>query len=33
MAAAPTQKTVDKLRRNIWEFSEEVRMHALELAL
>ena len=29
MAAAPTQKTVDKLRRNIWEFSEEVRMHTL----
>jgi len=29
MAAAPTQKTVDKLRRNLWEFSEEVRMHAL----
>jgi beta-N-acetylhexosaminidase len=33
MAAAPTRKTMDKLRRNIWEFSEEVRMHALELAL
>jgi beta-N-acetylhexosaminidase len=29
LAVAPTQKTVDKLRRNIWEFSEEVRMHAL----
>ena len=29
MAAVPTRKTVDKLRRNIWEFSEEVRMHAL----
>jgi beta-N-acetylhexosaminidase len=27
--AVPTQKIVDKLRRNIWEFSEEVRMHAL----
>ena len=33
LAVAPTQKTVDKLRRNLWEFSEEVRMHALELAL
>jgi beta-N-acetylhexosaminidase len=33
MAVAPTQKTVDKLRRSLWEFSEEVRMHALELAL
>jgi beta-N-acetylhexosaminidase len=29
MAAAPTQKTVDKLKRTIWEFSEEVRMHTL----
>ena len=29
MAAAPTQKTVDKLRRNIWEFSEEVRASTL----
>ena len=29
MAPAPTQKTVDKLRREIWEFSEEVRAHAL----
>jgi beta-N-acetylhexosaminidase len=29
LAVAPTQKTVDKLRRNLWEFSEEVRMHAL----
>ncbi len=28
-AAVPTQRTVDKLRRNIWEFSEEVRMHTL----
>jgi beta-N-acetylhexosaminidase len=30
MAAAPSQKTVDKLRRNVWEFSEEVRMRTLE---
>ena len=29
MAPAPTQKTVDKLRREIWEFSEEVRAHTL----
>ena len=29
MAAAPTQKTVDKLRRNIWEFSEEIRAGTL----
>ena len=29
MAPAPTQKTVDKLRREIWEFSEEVRACAL----
>ncbi len=28
MAPAPTQKTVDKLRREIWEFSEEVRAYA-----
>jgi beta-N-acetylhexosaminidase len=28
-ATAPTQKTVDKLRRNLWEFSEEVRMNAM----
>ncbi len=27
--AAPTQKTVDKLRRNIWEFSEEIRASTL----
>jgi beta-N-acetylhexosaminidase len=33
LAPAPTQRTVDKLRRSLWEFSEEVRMHALELAL
>ncbi len=25
MAPAPTQRTVDRLRREIWEFSEEVR--------
>ena len=29
MAAAPTQRTVDRLRRNIWEFSEELRAHPL----
>lgn len=28
-AAAPTQKTVDKLRRSIWEFSEEIRASSL----
>jgi len=32
MAAPPTQKTMDRLRRNIWEFSEEVRMNTLTLA-
>ena len=29
MSPAPPQKTVDRLRRNIWEFTEEVRAHAL----
>lgn len=29
MATPPSQKTVDRLRRNIWEFSEEVRAHVL----
>ena len=29
MAPTPTQRTVDKLRREIWEFSEEVRAYAL----
>jgi len=29
MATTPTQKTVDFLRRNVWEFSEEVRAHSL----
>ncbi|MGA3315805.1 MAG: beta-N-acetylhexosaminidase [Candidatus Korobacteraceae bacterium] len=33
MAAAPTRKTVDKLRRNIWEFSEEVRASTLAARL
>ncbi len=33
ISAAPTRKTVDKLRRNLWEFSEEVRMDALGGAL
>ncbi|MFI5118056.1 MAG: beta-N-acetylhexosaminidase [Terriglobales bacterium] len=33
MAAAPGRKTVDKLRRNLWEFAEEVRMDALGGAL
>jgi beta-N-acetylhexosaminidase len=31
MAPAPTAKTVDKLRREIWEFSEEVRLVSLSL--
>jgi len=31
MAASPTQKTVDCLRRNIWDFAEEVRAHSLAL--
>ncbi len=29
MAPAPSPKTVDRLRRNLWEFAEEVRIHAL----
>jgi beta-N-acetylhexosaminidase len=29
VAAAPTQKIVDKLRRSVWEFSEEVRASTL----
>ncbi len=29
MAPAPSQKTVDRLRRKIWEFGEEVRASAL----
>ena len=29
MTAVPTQKTLDKLRRNIWEFTEEIRASAL----
>ena len=32
MAPAPSPKTVDRLRRRIWEFSEEVRANALALA-
>ena len=32
MAPAPSQKTVDRLRRSIWEFSEEVRANTLSLA-
>jgi beta-N-acetylhexosaminidase len=31
MAPAPSQKTVDRLRRSIWEFSEEVRANTLSL--
>jgi beta-N-acetylhexosaminidase len=27
-AKAPTGKTIDKLRRNLWEFSEEIRLEA-----
>ncbi len=33
MSAMPTQKIVDKLRRNIWEFSEEVRASTLAARL
>src|SRR5271157_357246 len=29
MAAVPSQKTGDRLRRNIWELTEEVRAHSL----
>jgi len=29
MAAAPSQKTADRLRRNLWEFSEEMRASTL----
>ncbi len=29
MAPAPTQKTVERLTRKIWEFSEEVRAYTL----
>ena len=32
MATAPTQKAVDRLRRNMWEFGEEVRAHTLTFA-
>jgi beta-N-acetylhexosaminidase len=32
MATAPTQRTADHLRRNMWEFSEEVRAQTLTLA-
>ena len=32
MATAPSKRTVDRLRRNMWEFSEEVRAHSLALA-
>ena len=32
VATAPSHKTVDRLCRNIWEFSEEVRANALTLA-
>jgi len=32
MSPAPSQKTVDLLRRNIWGFSEEVRANTLPLA-
>jgi beta-N-acetylhexosaminidase len=31
MATATTQKAVDRLRRNVWEFDEEVRAHSLAL--
>jgi beta-N-acetylhexosaminidase len=29
MAPAPSQKTIDRLRRNVWEFAEEVWLNAL----
>ena len=29
MAAAPTQKAIERLTRNIWQFGEEVRMRAV----
>jgi beta-glucosidase-like glycosyl hydrolase len=29
IAKAPTQKTIDKLRRQIWEFGEEIRLEAV----
>jgi beta-N-acetylhexosaminidase len=32
MSPAPSQQTVDRLRRSIWEFSEEVRANTLALA-
>jgi len=31
MSPSPTQKTVDALRRRVWEFTEEVRMHSIVL--
>jgi beta-glucosidase-like glycosyl hydrolase len=31
LSPVPTQKTVDRLRRRIWEFSEEVRANSLLL--
>ena len=30
-AKAPTQKTIDKLRRKLWEFSEEIRLDAVAM--
>ncbi len=32
MAPVPSQKTLDRLRRSIWEFSEEVRAHTLSFS-
>jgi hypothetical protein len=29
MAPAPTQKTVERLTRKVWQFSEELRMRAV----
>jgi beta-glucosidase-like glycosyl hydrolase len=30
-AKAPTQKTIDQLRRKLWEFSEEIRLDAVAM--
>jgi glycine cleavage system regulatory protein len=30
-AQAPSQKTIDRLRRKLWEFSEEIRLDAVAM--
>ena len=30
-AKSPTQKSIDKLRRKLWEFSEELRLDAVAM--